>query len=59
MCLEGHEVHDLQVGQPDLGEDVDVDGRHAGALCGVTPLPPEIQLYYATTLWTGKVERKS
>ena len=29
MCLEAHEVHDLEVRDPELGQDVDVDGRHA------------------------------
>ena len=29
MGLEAHEVHDLEVGDPELGQDVDVDGRHA------------------------------
>ena len=29
MGLEAHEVHDLEVRDPELGQDVHVDGRHA------------------------------
>ena len=28
MRLEGHEVHDLQVRDPELGQDVDIDCGH-------------------------------
>ena len=43
MCLEGHEIHDLQVWYPELGQDVHVDGRHTElvlpSLPALQPLP--------------------
>ena len=28
MCLEGHEIHNLEVWDPKLGKDIDIDRSH-------------------------------
>lgn len=41
MCLEGHEVHDLQVWYPEFRQDVHIDGGHAElVLPTLSPLLP-------------------
>ena len=42
MGLEGHEIHDLQVRDPQFGEDIHVHGGHAElVLPPLSPLLPQ------------------